>query len=422
MGYLKEQGMDSRHKLAWFMFLAGSAQGAFAEVPFAEPSQTSYVARQVPVSGTQKGRWILGSTRGGHQSLFFDEAGGYANVTALADSSHSWKEVATLSSTAVIHDLSFVNAQVGYAAGEHGLIWRTANSGTQWSVALSSGYNDYWYGVQALNANDLVITGFYLDLSVYRAILRWSHDGGSTWSDEVVLNQSDYANRVYFRSNVEGLVMGQANPSFEVHAFVSTSGGALTTDWSTLTIDPDQGWFGSQFSALPNGHVRASGVKYCESANTGASWTCIPSVDAVFDGETFFLDDNIGWVAAGSVYPQDEGWVHRTVDGGKTWSDRTLDAPWPIRQLLFVDAQHGWAAGGVGNAGGIYFSADGGQTWSLDVDSGAEMDACANVDFVIFCAGYDASFAGHVYRLDYDHVFVDGFEGSLPVGQIRQDN
>ena len=417
MSQLKDQAVKSIHRFLWSIFFGASAPWVFAGAPFPESGQTSYVARQLPVSGTQKGHWIQGATLRDDRHTASGPVGARAAMTVLVSGLHTWEEVATLKSTAVIHDLSFVNPQVGYAAGEHGLIWKTENGGTHWDVALASDYNDYWYGVQALNANDIVVTGFYLDLITYRAILRWSHDGGSSWSDEVVLNQADAANRVNFRSDLEGLVMGQANQSAKVHAFVSTSGGALPSDWSTLTIDPDQGWFGSQFSALPNGHVRASGVKYCESANTGASWNCVPSIDAIFDGETFFLDDNTGWVAAGSIYPQDEGWVHRTVDGGKTWSGRTLDAPWPIRQLLFVDARSGWAAGGVGSTGGIYFSGDGGQTWVLDVDSGAELDACAIADFVIFCAGYDASFTGHVYRLDFDHVFANGFEETQPAGQ-----
>ena len=70
--------------------------------------------------------------------------------------------------------------------------------------------------------------------------------------------------------------------------------------------------------------------------------------------------------------------MHLTTNGGKTWSARTLDGPWPIRQLIFVTSKIGWAAGGniYSDVGGIYFTSDGGQTWSLDVNTGAQMDAC----------------------------------------------
>jgi hypothetical protein len=66
----------------------------------------------------------------------------------------------------------------------------------------------------------------------------------------------------------------------------------------------------------------------------------------------------------------------------------------------------GWAAGGniYSNVGGIYFSGDGGQTWSLDLDTaGSEMDACASLQsgahFQVWCAGYNSSFNGVVYTL-----------------------
>jgi photosystem II stability/assembly factor-like uncharacterized protein len=67
--------------------------------------------------------------------------------------------------------------------------------------------------------------------------------------------------------------------------------------------------------------------------------------------------------------------VHRTADGGKTWSGRTLDDPWPIREIRFVTPNLGGAAGGniYSKVGGMYFSRNGGKTWSLDANTGAEM-------------------------------------------------
>ena len=96
-------------------------------------------------------------------------------------------------------------------------------------------------------------------------------------------------------------------------------------------------------------------------------------------------------------------WFSGLADGGATWSGRTLDSPWPIRQLLFLNRKTGWAAGGniYTGVGGIYFSNDGGNTWSLDVNTGSEMDACdskpVKPGHQIWCAGYDASFNGHIY-------------------------
>lgn len=180
-------------------------------------------------------------------------------------------------------------------------------------------------------------------------------------------------------------------------------GGATGADWSSVTDNSDGGWFGLQFSLLPDLHARASGINFCTSYNGGAHWNCGPAVDSVFDGPVLFLNDSTGWVGGGEISPAVEGWVHVTTNGGKTWSGRTLDGPWPIRQLLFLNAKTGWAAGGnvYSGVGGIYFTSDGGNTWSVDVTTNAEMDACDKRTLAtghqVWCAGYTSSFNGVIY-------------------------
>ena len=95
--------------------------------------------------------------------------------------------------------------------------------------------------------------------------------------------------------------------------------------------------------------------------------------------------------------------MHRTADGGKTWSGRTLDIGWPIREILFLTPKIGWAVGGnlYTGVGGMYFSTSGGQTWSLDADTGAEMSSCDSKHrgkrVQVWCAGYNAALNGVIY-------------------------
>jgi photosystem II stability/assembly factor-like uncharacterized protein len=110
-------------------------------------------------------------------------------------------------------------------------------------------------------------------------------------------------------------------------------------------------------------------------------------------------------VGGGEISPNVEGWVHTTTNGGKTWSARTLDGPWPIREILFLTSKIGWATGGnvYTGVGGMYYSGDGGQTWSVDATTDAEMDACASqklsTGYQIWCAGYNESFTGVIYTV-----------------------
>jgi len=304
----------------------------------------------------------------------------------------------------VIKDLSFASPSVGYLAAELGQVWKTSDGGQTWTRVMNLGFPYYWYGVDALTETDVVVSGF--NNSNFQGILRWSHDGGLTWSSDVILTTDGWSFRVRFADPDHGLVVDGLNLDAPNAAHDTTDGGQTAGDWTETIPDSDGGWFGNQFSLLPTLRAWLSGITLCTSPDGGASWGCRPSVDPVFDGATQFVNGRDGWVGGGTISPAVEGWVHRTVDGGRTWSDRTLDGPWPIREIHFLTPRIGWAAGGnsFSGVGGLFFSRDGGQTWSLDLDTGAEMDACAHQRdgqlLQVWCAGYDAALNGVVYTLE----------------------
>jgi photosystem II stability/assembly factor-like uncharacterized protein len=260
---------------------------------------------------------------------------GYAQDSPAPE---GWKTLATLPDT-FIQDLSFVSANVGYAAGGDSQVFKTTDGGASWSQVLTAG--SHWYGVHALNENDVVISGFY-NGAQQAAVIRWTHDGGATWSEDLLVSQTDWANRVHFWDSSTGMATSiTGKPNLE---FRTTSGGLQLSDWGSSTIDPHGGWFGGQFSALPNGHVRISGITYCESLDFAATWSCQPSIDSVFDGATFFLDDKRGWVGGGVISLPTQGWVHRTTDGGKTWTAVPFRPDG--RPRGHIRQREGWLGGG----------------------------------------------------------------------------
>ncbi|MCU1304690.1 MAG: glycosyl hydrolase family protein [Candidatus Sulfotelmatobacter sp.] len=326
-----------------------------------------------------------------------------AQPQVAGPSAHNWQLQATLPN-AIIHDLSFASPTIGYAAAELGQVWKTSDGGASWSEILNLGFPYYFYGVSALTADKVVISGF--NDSAGTGIIRWTYDGGQTWSADIVTSSVSWGQRVRFPNSNDGLILDLFGNSSGNLAQYTKTGGATAADWASTVDDPSGGWFGLQFSLLPNLHARASGVHFCKSPNAGASWSCGHSIDSVFDGPVFFLNDTYGWVGGGEISPNVEGWIHVTANGGKTWSGRTLDGPWPIREILFLTAKSGWAAGGnlYSGVGGIYFTNNGGKTWSVDVTTNAEMDACAkqptNPGYRVWCAGYDGSLNGVIYSLN----------------------
>jgi hypothetical protein len=359
----------------------------------ADDTTVRHVAGRIPVQGVGREMSADRPTNANSQR----------RIGHVSPKANPWKLQATLPG-AVIHDISFLNAKIGYAAAEAGQVWKTTDGGAHWKEVLNLSYPWYWYGVHAFNAKDLVISGFYDSSTNFEGIIRWSHDGGATWTNDIVLTSTASVQRIRFANRKDGLIMDLVDRATN-SAQYTTDGGATAADWTNVVSNPDGGWFGLEFSLLPNLHARASGINYCDSTNAGAVWTCGASIDSVFDGETFFVNDRTGWVGAGEISPNVEGWVHRTTDGGKTWSGRTLDGPWPIREIRFVTPKIGWAAGGniYTSVGGIYFSRNGGKTWSLDANTGAEMDACdskpVGTKFQVWCAGYNSSLTGVVYTL-----------------------
>ncbi len=375
---------------SFFLFLFLLAIYIFPAVRSRAQSNVHHLSARVPVQGPAR---ELSANRA------YVAPNAQKHIRARADG-NTWTLQATLPG-AVIHDISFSSALVGYAVAEGGQIWKTSNGGQNWALALNLGYPYYFYGVDAINAKNIVASGFY-DSSSFYGFIRWSHDGGKTWGSDIILTDTGWLQRVRFIKK-DGLIVDLTNGQQNTAQYTS-DGGAGVADWSSAVDDPDGAWFGLEFNFLKNLHARATGPDFCQSLNAGASWSCGPSVDSVFDGEVFFLNnDKDGWVAGGEISPNVEGWVHTTTDGGTTWSGRTLDGPWPIREVLFLNKKTGWAAGGniYSGVGGIYFSSDGGNTWSLDVNTGAEMDACAErivkPGHQVWCAGYDSAFNGYIY-------------------------
>jgi photosystem II stability/assembly factor-like uncharacterized protein len=332
------------------------------------------------------------------------------NPSGLVDQSHTWKLLSSLPGV-IIHDIAFPTAKIGYAVGELGQVWKTTDGGSHWvQQALSNGSSDYFYGVDAVTATKVIITGFYDSSNGNYGVFRWTADGGKTWSSDATPGPQ-WLQQVRFVKKQDGIILPlAASGSNPTYAEYTTDGGGTLADWNSAVADPSGAWFAPQFSLLNNLHARAAGINFCTSLTGGSEWSCVPSVDSVFDGPVFFLNDKKGWVGGGEISPNVEGWIHVTTNGGKTWSGRTLDGPWPIRSLLFLNATTGWAGGGnvYTDVGGVYFTSDGGKTWSVDVTTNSEMGSCATHALPgghhqLWCAGFNfnGNFSTVVYSTQY---------------------
>jgi hypothetical protein len=165
--------------------------------------------------------------------------------------------------------------------------------------------------------------------------------------------------------------------SFTGGAWITTTGGKDSASWNYISINTDLGWFAGNIDFDLPGKICATGIHFAESQDYGQTWTSGPCADQTFDGGADLLDSDrqFGWTGGGQISSPVEGWIHRTTDGGVSWSGRLQTFPYPIRALTFFNASTGLALGGnvYSEAGGIYSTADSGMSWNQEVNTAAEM-------------------------------------------------
>ncbi len=109
----------------------------------------------------------------------------------------------------------------------------------------------------------------------------------------------------------------------------------------------------------------------------GQTWS--PRVADMVPESFFFLDAETGYAAGLSRQDAWGGQIWRTDDGGDSWQPSlATPVPFGLYAIAFLDDQHGFAAGGILSKGGgspaqaILGTQDGGATWAVLYQTGAE--------------------------------------------------
>jgi len=132
--------------------------------------------------------------------------------------------------------------------------------------------------------------------------------------------------------------------------------GGSGTLISLQMIDLTTGWALSEHAVL-------------RTTDGGLQWKNVtpPNTRLTRESSADFLTASLAWVTT----PQMNGTttqILRTTDGGQTWQQSTIQATF-LKQITFIDSQHGWilsgwgATGGAAEAVGVFGTGDGGKTW-----------------------------------------------------------
>ncbi|MCI0458802.1 MAG: YCF48-related protein [Gemmataceae bacterium] len=304
---------------------------------------------------------------------------------------------------AALRAVQFVDAKVGWAVGDEGVVWQTIDGGDTWD-RLPTGTRASLRSLHFLDPRRGWVVGreeLPGDGSV--GVLLYTEDGGQTWV-RLLKNAVPGLNCIRFGDARTGYALGDGSEQYPTGVFKTTDGGrnwepvkgprcpgwlagdfkdgssgALAGSWSQLAT-VNQGQFGTarvdplgvrspQAILLQGGQGLAvgQGGLLLTSSTGGARWgpTELKLPREVLSAWDFHAVHQIRehiWVVGrpGSV-------VLHSANRGQSWQILKTRQALPLHGVYFFDEQRGWA---VGELGTILATRDGGKTWATQQRGG----------------------------------------------------
>ena len=324
----------------------------------------------------------------------------------------SWKWQNPLPQGKAINEISIVDSNNIFAAGDNGLILKTTGGGTNWNI-IETGYTNNLktlYFTDNLNGcaggdNGIIIrttdgglnftrqdTGgvtFNINSIIFTSadrgyaatsngILLGTTNGGSSWSQIISFPQSSFS-KIYFVNSQTGWLTG-GNGILKK----TTDGGTTWNDQnsglssilsSISFTDPDNGWICGQ-----------SGI-IIKTTDGGNSWSKINSTTTNWLLSISFSDQNTG-ITVGK-----NGVILRTTDSGSNWGKEVHDSTLTFNYISILNSGNGWLAG---NSGFLAKSDDAGLTW--DFKSSGDRVNMNSIYFISSSMGFIAGDKGTIYK------------------------
>jgi photosystem II stability/assembly factor-like uncharacterized protein len=257
-------------------------------------------------------------------------------------------------------DVTFVDANTGWASGEGGELLHTTDGGLHWTKQVT-GWDADIPMIRMVNAQ----YGWYISRSsssrAWTSVIHMTTSGGTTW---------DYPTPAAYFSNCYVTDFCHDRRS---NAWMVSSNGRIyyvTSDnQSELQLMNEAYSFtGVSFGDLQN--VWAVGYQnvpryqntgfVLHTFDGGQSWVRQDSMNGQYPTSVFFLDDAHGWLTTSDA----EVW--RTVDGGTNWDSIYTEGYYSnFDRIQFTDLQHGWIRGRSDYESYVYWkTSDGGASWT----------------------------------------------------------
>ena len=283
----------------------------------------------------------------------------------------NWLKAQTPADSTGVTDIFFANNTTGYAIGEKGEVWKSADGGLSWSSVYKLPGNRTGYNLAATANGKVYIVMYGVADGIYTSA------DGATFQYQHVGN-IDIAADVYFTGNDTGYISGAntlaTNPETN-GVWQTTDGGS---NWQLIPVagtgtdsrSSDLSFYNTAYAYLMNNgsvyHTSgynqwstrvAVSAALCSIAapakdiafaadsrgaiykttDGGASFTAIATL-SLPTGDSYvnlhFLSVQVGYATAANV-------LYKTTDGGLTWLP-VLTSKNKLSEVHFTDANHGW--------------------------------------------------------------------------------
>ncbi len=286
-------------------------------------------------------------------SVFCMSMGRYL-INASADAGESWNISLTESAFADSYPatIEFIDAQIGFVAGDGGRILRTEDGGQSWSIVHGIGYIG--------TITDLVFTDENHGIATtYSPTVLLTSDGGRRWNESIPSPEHDCDEMTASPSGTLFLVATTSSYDFDLlrstdHGLSWTVLSRLPLQYSSsipemaqsiLAISDQEIWIGATFSLL------------LRSSDGGITWDRSEVQQGVSNPYSTGTDI-FHFPPSSFIYMQSNG-LHVSADGGQTWEARLTPRARSIWETQFVSPEAGFGL----ISGEFSRTTDGGLNW-----------------------------------------------------------
>jgi photosystem II stability/assembly factor-like uncharacterized protein len=278
-----------------------------------------------------------------------------------------------------LHDIQFVDLNVGYAANQYDTKLKTTNSGSNWVIQNLGTTNDL-FSVCFVTKNNSNI-GFAVGGT------NWGSPGkifkttnGNDW-DLTSFDTLSLFYSVCFADSNTGYVVGEDGIILK-----TTDCG---TNWTIQHSGTSNALYSVFFINAEIGYATGYRGVLLKTVDGGINWEKLiegsPDVNKM---SVFFTDSVTGYLAG------NYGYIMKTTDGGMNWVYIHPQTGGSLNSVFFTDSDTGYVVGG----GLIYNTNDGGLTWSIQYPQDYNAFWLNSVYFYNNSTGYIVSAEGIVLK------------------------